>query len=167
MRPSCRPSPAPPATVRRRSRARENAPDARTGMRAWASFSLREVIVGVRQPRKGNPGRVANGQSGCVDDDSDAMQRQGKLGRGRGDALIGGWRGSETQFVIVAPREQALERDVVCRARELPVERFRTRNRRQLDRRAYLGRFKDMPEVADQTIGDVDCGGCQTAQVYA
>ena len=53
------------------------------------------------------------------------------------------------------------------RARELPVERLRTRNRRQLEHRAHFRRFEDMSEIADQTIGDIDRGRRKAAQPYA
>ena len=52
------------------------------------------------------------------------------------------------------------------RARELPVERLRTRNRGQLQYRAHFRRFEDVSEIADQTIGNIDRGRRDTAQLY-
>src|SRR5258708_4393062 len=113
------------------------------------------MIVGLRQWHKRTSRRVANDQPEFGDDGSDAMELKPEPSRERGDALIVRWRGGEAQFVIVASREQTLERDVVRRARELPVKRLRARNRGQLEHRAHLRCFENMPEVADQAVRDV------------
>jgi hypothetical protein len=77
-------------------------------------------------------------------------------------------RSREAQLVVIATREQTLERQSSLAAGEqtLALERGRTRQATQFYRRADARSFEDVTEIADQPIRNIDGRAGQTSQLH-
>src|SRR3989475_4454896 len=110
---------------------------------------------------------VAYEQSPALSDAADAREREVELLRQRADVRGRARRCREAQLIVVAARQQAIERQAAFISGETLIQDCGTRQRRELEGCAHARSIEDVAEIADETIGNIDGGGRDAAQAIS
>ena len=120
--------------------------------------SCGEMIERQRQRCKRLSALVANHEVMRPGDGSDLRERQIELTADCRDPIAQRGMRGEAQLIVVAAREQALQRQIAFVARKLFAHRARSWNRHERDIGSNVGGFKNMREIAGKAVRDIDCG---------
>src|SRR6266508_2175525 len=131
---------------------------------AFRIGSAAEMIECRRQGLQRPAVFVPHDESCALFDAADAREREVELLRQRADVCCRSRRRSEAQLIVVAARQQAIERQAAFVAGETAIQRRRTRQRRELEACTHARGIEDVAEIAYKAVGNIDRRGRDAAQ---
>src|SRR5207253_188460 len=94
-------------------------------------------------------------------------EREAQLLRNRADLRGRARRCGKAQLIVVATRQQAIERKAAFISGETLIQDRGTRQRRELKGCAHARSIENVTEIADEAIGNIDGGGRDAAQAIS